>query len=559
VIQLGGFVDLRSEGRTRTEEDSVWPSFTDIMTVIVMIFLMALVVILIRNVDLVRQLRQTIQLEQESATQSDTLELRVATLADEVARLQLRLGETNALRDLAESKAEDRQGKMRQLLNNVMALEKIRNELTSKNNLLGSTNKTLKAELLSAEKQQSLLENVERGLRDEVAVLALEKDLLLEEKTLLVEQNASLIDRHKAETEVLQSENLGLEQQLVDLITLKSVLEKRIENLDLDKKQLEQERELLSAKSASLANKLSALTNFQLKLEKQVSDLGLLVSRLREEKNALTSENNSTTAWLGELLELKQILEKEKKILAANLSETEEKRLILETERKNFEQEISRLVQKRLTLEQEKAGLLDQTQSLEVKMTEQKNIFQAEIDLIKAERNLVIEQKDLSENQRAKLLDDLKESKQRYELTKSELDYLVSKHAKEIAEFQDQKALLIKNEEALKLLQRDYGELEMDYNRMVRPARNEVGRHRVEIRHWKDNGELFYSIREPDQKKALEVTKDNLHERLSKLKQVYPGQLYTHVIFPKGRNISQEEAYLFERAIVSQYDYYYSD
>ena len=73
MIQPEGFIDLRAPTGNRATEDSVWPSFTDIMTVIVMIFLMALVVILIRNVDLVRQLKQTIALEQESAVQSDTL------------------------------------------------------------------------------------------------------------------------------------------------------------------------------------------------------------------------------------------------------------------------------------------------------------------------------------------------------------------------------------------------------------------------------------------------------------------------------------------------------
>ena len=78
------------------------------MTVIVMIFLMALVVILIRNVDLVRQLKQTIALEQESAVQSDTLALRIATLGDEIAGLQLQLGEIDARRLQAESTAVER-------------------------------------------------------------------------------------------------------------------------------------------------------------------------------------------------------------------------------------------------------------------------------------------------------------------------------------------------------------------------------------------------------------------------------------------------------------------
>ena len=52
-----GFVDLRiGHGAQGIGDDSVWPSFTDIMTVIVMIFLMALVVLMVRNLELDRQL-----------------------------------------------------------------------------------------------------------------------------------------------------------------------------------------------------------------------------------------------------------------------------------------------------------------------------------------------------------------------------------------------------------------------------------------------------------------------------------------------------------------------
>ncbi len=51
-----GFIDLRvGHGAQGVGDDSVWPSFTDIMTVIVMIFLMALVVIMVRNFELDRQ------------------------------------------------------------------------------------------------------------------------------------------------------------------------------------------------------------------------------------------------------------------------------------------------------------------------------------------------------------------------------------------------------------------------------------------------------------------------------------------------------------------------
>mgnify|MGYP006950044336 CR=1 FL=1 len=58
------FIDLRS-GNLSSE--SFWPSFTDIMTVIVMIFLLAMVVLLIKNMELVNELRATMEAERNAA------------------------------------------------------------------------------------------------------------------------------------------------------------------------------------------------------------------------------------------------------------------------------------------------------------------------------------------------------------------------------------------------------------------------------------------------------------------------------------------------------------
>ena len=155
--------------------------------------------------------------------------------------------------------------------------------------------------------------------------------------------------------------------------------------------------------------------------------------------------------------------------------------------------------------------------------------------------------------------EDLAGSQERYRLTKTELDYLVAKHADEIMAFEKEKALLVENLQAFELLKGQYGDLEVAYNRLVRPARNMVGRYVVRVRYWKESGYFHYSLQEPDQVVETEVSEDELHEHLSELKAAYPGNLFTHVLFPGGKDLSHEEAYLFERAIVSRYDYYESD
>ncbi len=62
-----GFVDLRLNRQEGQTEEGFWPSFTDIMMVVVMIFLMAMVILLIRNMELVDQLRATMDAEREAA------------------------------------------------------------------------------------------------------------------------------------------------------------------------------------------------------------------------------------------------------------------------------------------------------------------------------------------------------------------------------------------------------------------------------------------------------------------------------------------------------------
>ena len=466
MIQPGGFVDLRPTSGNRAAEDSVWPSFTDIMTVIVMIFLMALVVILIRNVDLVRQLRETITLEQESAAQSDTLELRVATLADEIASLQLRLGESDALRTQAESTADEREQKVRELLGSVAALQQIREELAAENVGLVSSRNALQGQLLSSEEKQRLLEEVGRGLENDIAMLASQRDSLLEDKLALTEKNTFLAKEYREETAALTQLNLTLEQEAAELVTLKAVLDQRVKDLEKAKLLLESDQAALSETNASLNRRVSALTQFQLKLESQVDDLGVTIATLEAEKERLFEENRSTTAWLATLLELRRSLEADKESLTVSLAESEQSRGKLEARRLNLEQEVSELIEARLTLEQEKAALIDQAGELQNESRRQEDSLRSQINLMASNKGLLekekteleqkidtlIQQQKDDTKERAALSTRLSGSEERYRLTKKELDYLVSKHAAEITEFEKEKTLLIENLQAFDLL-----------------------------------------------------------------------------------------------------------
>jgi len=72
VHQFRSFPDLRQNRAASGGEASFWPSFTDIMTVILMVFMLTMVVVIIKNADLIDQIRLSRQLQGEAESQLDS-------------------------------------------------------------------------------------------------------------------------------------------------------------------------------------------------------------------------------------------------------------------------------------------------------------------------------------------------------------------------------------------------------------------------------------------------------------------------------------------------------
>jgi chromosome segregation ATPase len=82
------FIDLRRNAGEGAGGDTFWPSFTDIMMVIVMIFMMASTVLVIRNWDLVQELRATIEAEHQAKELARSMTETSATLEEQLAQAQ---------------------------------------------------------------------------------------------------------------------------------------------------------------------------------------------------------------------------------------------------------------------------------------------------------------------------------------------------------------------------------------------------------------------------------------------------------------------------------------
>ena len=99
-----GFVDLRLNQQSGQNSESFWPSFTDIMTVILMIFMIAMVVLLLRNMELVNQLRATMEAERNAqelarmtGEEKEDLALKLHRIENEMTLLRMRLMRKEAL------------------------------------------------------------------------------------------------------------------------------------------------------------------------------------------------------------------------------------------------------------------------------------------------------------------------------------------------------------------------------------------------------------------------------------------------------------------------------
>ena len=89
-----GFVDLSNDGDSAKVDESFWPSFTDIMMVVVMIFMLASTVLVLRNWELVEELRNTIDAERRAEERARSVTEAKATVEEQLAQLQSQLSET---------------------------------------------------------------------------------------------------------------------------------------------------------------------------------------------------------------------------------------------------------------------------------------------------------------------------------------------------------------------------------------------------------------------------------------------------------------------------------
>jgi len=519
MLKTNGFVDLRvGHGVAGIGDDSVWPSFTDVMTVIVMIFLMTLVVIMVRNFGLSSELltnisaREAAMLANQDLTQKNTeLETslqsaeaertslaaslaqaleRIATLSDDQLELQADLESMTVARQELEQASEELQQtqvatsvKVEGLIADTEVLIQQKADLEAALQSIETERALLAESLAGARERIALLTERERGLQDEVA-------LLIAERQELVQVNAEM-QRVQLETSV----------KIEDLIADTEVLMQQ-------KADLESALQSAEAESSALAEALAEAL--------------YRVTSLTESERGLQDEVTRLTA--NELL------------LTRNIETLDETLAELEVQ---SEAEIASLIDERATLEDRLYNLSEQLEHVK-RLLSRSNL---ENQLLTAEMEQVERINESAAARYARVADEVLSLKE-----------LIEQRQVEIASL---KASADTSAQQYQSLQEEYESLDAQYRKLIRPARSPVGKTVAEVHVEKTAGDLSYRVKQPGDSALVPVSRGQLDSILQDLKDRLGESLYTRIVIPDDSNLTFNEAWGFTWEILRKYDYYY--
>jgi len=326
------FVDLRTSSLnagTHTD-DSVWPSFTDIMTVVVMIFLMSLVVILLRNVELVKSEQESTRLAELKASENVELETAISNLEQRIAEIQLQLQAQVLKTQQSDEQLDQTKQQATELMADIQALQLLRDKLNDENTQLAAAKLALEGRIKIVEDEKSSIEELNQrtqlsklSLEDENQQLIIQLNAVLEEKQLL----SSAVSDALAELTMLEEEKQQLDSALSNQQTQLTTLEQEKQAIILQVQELNSASEqtqtdfdalkavysLLQNDNRTLFDRISDAEKMIVELEDNLTQASQTIEQKQEQLSVAQSEIQTKTV---ELVETKaQFTELEEKYL----------------------------------------------------------------------------------------------------------------------------------------------------------------------------------------------------------------------------------------------------
>ncbi len=203
---MEGFVDLRQNHGEQGLAESFWPSFTDIMTVVVMIFLIASTVLIVRNYELVAELRATLEAERLAEMEAAAAHETSRDLEDRLSQLQSTLSEMRIRNMKLTEENRDQRQQLAAQRQQMLALHTERDQIQEQANA-------------SARQVQLLTDRLQEDQQrfEQLQAENTRQDTRLQE---LVVQLEDLEDRHKSTLQELgevRSERAAAHEQLTTL------------------------------------------------------------------------------------------------------------------------------------------------------------------------------------------------------------------------------------------------------------------------------------------------------------------------------------------------------
>ncbi len=214
------FIDLRLNRHSTQTEESFWPSFTDIMTVIVMIFMLAMVILLIRNMELLNQLRATMVAEQEAVelarstgAENETLEERLIAREHELSMLRMQLMRL-------EEESEQQEAAITSQRHQIGSLSRERDNLTNRVNQLSMERTNLTSQVERLTEDSNRLQNQVTVANQSIENLNQDLSRLQRRQTVTLKELVSLRLSYSSQEEALEAAralNLERDQALTEL------------------------------------------------------------------------------------------------------------------------------------------------------------------------------------------------------------------------------------------------------------------------------------------------------------------------------------------------------
>jgi hypothetical protein len=222
-------------------ENSFWPSFTDIMMVITMIFLMATSLLVVRNWQLVAELQESIAAERIASEMIESTSLENATLEERLANAE----QSNSILRLRllrkDEELNDAQISIREQNANIASMKRTNTELASSLEQSRAQLTAANLEIDAATAQSRELTRQIDALNQQLAQRQLEDDQTRAELDSAREQIANL------------SESTSLQQQNIDQLTRdKKLLNQEIEAYNLQLLTLKGDYETVKSKYEEL-------------------------------------------------------------------------------------------------------------------------------------------------------------------------------------------------------------------------------------------------------------------------------------------------------------------